>query len=185
MRLVRSVAAALVAATLAVLAGGPAWAHNSLVEAAPKKDAKLAKAPAEIRLKFIQKLDGRYMTIVVSDEAKQKVAVSAPKADGKVGSVTFSEPLPNGVYTVAYRVVSQDGHAVQGAYSFTVQAAGASTPSAVAPTTASPVAPASAAPVPVALVEDKTATWWPVATIAVAVLLVGAGAFVLVRRRRS
>src|SRR6187431_3010724 len=104
MRIIRLVAAASAATILAVLAGGPALAHNSLVEAVPTKDAVLKKAPAEVRLTFLQKLDARFTTIVVTDAAKQKVPAGAPEAEGKTGTVAFTGMLPNGDYTVAYRV---------------------------------------------------------------------------------
>ncbi|GAA2627838.1 copper resistance CopC family protein [Paractinoplanes durhamensis] len=147
----------LAAAALLVvlLPGAPAWAHTSLLSSVPARDATLAKAPASVALTFSQRLNPDFTTIVVSDAAKQRVPASKPAVEQAVGTVTFDQPLGNGVYTVAYRVVSSDGHTVQGSYPFTVAdpaltaatapaaAASAAAPSAVAP---SAVAPAAAAP---------------------------------------
>ena len=182
MRIARLAAGALAATILAVLAGGPAWAHNSLVEATPQKNAKLAKAPDEVRLKFLQKLDARYLTMAVTDAEKQEVALETPKADGKIGTVAFTEPLPNGTYTVAYRVVSVDGHPVQGTYSFTVDGPVTQAPSAApTPTQTEPAAQVAAA-VPVAVEKDGLG-WWPVAAGGAGVVLLGAIALLIFRRR--
>jgi copper resistance protein C len=181
MRIIRLVAAASAATILAVLAGGPALAHNSLVEAVPKKDAVLKKAPAEVRLTFLQKLDARFTTIVVTDAGKQKVPTGEPEAEGKTGTVTFAGELPNGDYTVAYRVVSSDGHPVQGSYKFTL-----ASPDSAAPTPAA--APVTSAPAIVAesVTEPEEATaWWPFAAAFAVVALLGVGAVIAVRRRRA
>jgi methionine-rich copper-binding protein CopC len=182
MKISRVAAASLIAAIVGVLAGGPAWAHNSLVEATPRKDAKLTEAPDEVRLTFLQKLDARYLTIVVSDAQRQKVATAAPKADGKTGIVAFTDQLPNGAYTVAYRVVSTDGHPVQGSYTFTI--AGAVTeesPAAPAPVQTSAAASAPAT-VPVAQKEESS-SWLPLGAGVVGVVLIG-GIVVFILRRR-
>ncbi|MET0492255.1 MAG: copper resistance CopC family protein [Actinoplanes sp.] len=178
MRIIRLVAAASAATILAVLAGGPALAHNSLVEAVPKKDAVLKKAPAEVRLTFLQKLDARFTTIVVTDAAKQKVPTGEPEAEGKTGTITFTGELPNGDYTVAYRVVSSDGHPVQGAYSFTL-----ADPTAVAPSPAAVPTTSTPAVVAESVTElDEGSAWWPFAAVFVVVVLLGMGAVVGLRR---
>ena len=110
-----------VAAVLAVLLpGAPAWAHAQLVASDPAKDATLATAPAAITLGFSERLNPDFTTIVLSDAAKQRVPASAPAVEGGESTITPAAPLRNGAYTVAYRVVSVDGHTVQGSYAFTV-----------------------------------------------------------------
>jgi copper resistance protein C len=130
---------ALVALAAVLLPGAPAWAHTALVSSAPAKDAALTEAPTTVRLTFSQRLNPDFTTIVVSDAAKHRIPAAPPVIDQATGTVTLSEALTNGSYTVAYRVVSSDGHTVQGSYTFTV--ADPTQPSA----TASP-APASPAP---------------------------------------
>ncbi|KAB1118326.1 copper resistance protein CopC [Micromonospora aurantiaca] len=139
----RSVTALLAAALTALLLvpATPAAAHNSLQEATPARDARLTAAPTQVTLRFLQGLNPSFTTITVSDAAQRTVPTSAPAVDGATGTVTIDEPLGNGTYTVAYRVVSRDGHPVQGSYRFTV-----ADPAAPAPS-----APASAAPTPTAL----------------------------------
>jgi len=181
MRFLRYFAAAAAASIVAVSAGGPASAHNALVEATPKRNAVLREAPAGIKLKFLQTVDDRSLSIDVVGAEKQKISTQAPKADGKLATVEFADPLPDGEYTVTYRVVSHDGHPVQGSYGFTVRGPDAiAKPSATAEPTTAP----SRDVVPVALVEDKGGPWWPIAAVAAGVVLVAAGGVIVLRRRR-
>ncbi|GAB2947824.1 hypothetical protein GCM10027280_40690 [Micromonospora polyrhachis] len=125
----------LVAVLVALVPAGPAAAHNRLRSATPERDATLTAPPTEVVLEFAEPLNPTYTTIVVTDAARQRVATSEPVVAGTRGTVTFTEPLTDGGYTVAYRVVSADGHPVQGSYPFTVGSGPASvtTPSAASP----------------------------------------------------
>jgi len=116
-----ALAASLLAAIVAVLTpGAPAWAHAQLLAADPAKDATLARAPAAVTLTFSARLNPDFATIVVSDAAGRRIPASAPAVDAAVASVTLTPPLANGLHTVAYRVVSVDGHTVQGSYTVTL-----------------------------------------------------------------
>ncbi|RAN97081.1 copper resistance CopC family protein [Micromonospora noduli] len=121
----RPTAVRLGAAVLAVLVavlipGSPAWAHNSLRTATPARDATVPSAPTEVTLEFMQRLDPAFTTIVLTDAAKRKLPTGEPVVTGAKSTVQVTDTLPNGTYTVAYRVVSVDGHPVQGSYPFTV-----------------------------------------------------------------
>ncbi|MFY1594761.1 copper resistance CopC family protein [Micromonospora sp. WMMD737] len=199
----RPTVAAFIAATLTTLAlllapASPAAAHNTLQAATPAKDARLTTAPTQITLRFMQKLEPTFTTIVLSDASQRKIPTGEPTVDGTTGTVTIDEPLVNGTYTVAYQVISPDGHPVQGSYQFTVADPTASPASATA--AASP-ASATAAPA----TESATASPTPAAasrdsgdrptTLVLALVLVGggillvaivvAGIVVLARRRPS
>jgi copper resistance protein C len=103
-----------------LLPGSPAWAHAELTASAPARDATLAAAPTSVTVTFSERLNPEFTTIVVSDSSRQRLAASAPVVDAGSGTVTLSPPPGNGTYTVAYRVVSVDGHTAQGSYAFTV-----------------------------------------------------------------
>ncbi|MEU1754054.1 copper resistance CopC family protein [Micromonospora matsumotoense] len=114
-------AAALLAAGLALLvAATPAWAHNSLSAASPAREATLSRAPTEITLEFLARLDPAFTTIVLTDGTKRRIPTGDPVVTGTKSTVQVTDTLANGTYTVAYRVVSADGHPVQGSYPFTV-----------------------------------------------------------------
>ncbi|SCE80146.1 hypothetical protein GA0070558_107118 [Micromonospora haikouensis] len=140
---VAGAAAALAALAVLVAPAAPAAAHNSLASATPAADARLATPPSEITVRFLQKLNPDLTTVVLSDAARRVVPTGVPVVAGTRATVTVAEPLPDGTYTVAYRVVSTDGHPVQGSYRFTVAdpAATAAAPVSPPPT----AAPASGA----------------------------------------
>ncbi|MCG5457600.1 copper resistance protein CopC [Micromonospora sp. PSH03] len=137
--------AAVLAALVAVLIpASPAWAHNSLKTATPARDATVPSAPTEVTLEFMQRLDPAFTTIVLTDAAKRKLPTGEPVVTGAKSTVQVTDTLPNGTYTVAYRVVSVDGHPVQGSYPFTV-ADPTSSAAPVADVSASAPAPSAAA----------------------------------------
>ncbi|WP_433729508.1 copper resistance CopC family protein [Actinoplanes sp. CA-051413] len=145
-----------------LLPGSPAWAHAELTASAPARDATLAAAPTSVTVTFSEHLNPEFTTIVVSDSARQRLAASAPVVDAGSGTVTLSPPPGNGTYTVAYRVVSVDGHTAQGSYAFTV----ADPALPPAPTTA----PAVAAP-PVDSGGTSTALLIGLGVLAVAITI--------------
>ncbi|MBO3736951.1 copper resistance CopC family protein [Actinoplanes flavus] len=180
---------ALAALLLVLVPGTPAWAHNALAEASPAKGATLKESPAEVRLRFLQKLDPDHTTITVSDAGGAKVTTSAPTVKGAIGSVTIGQPLANGVYTVAYQVVSTDGHPVKGSYEFTVDdpappaESPSPSPSAAAPAPAATTTSATSPPLLAAEESSNTTVYGLVAGIAVAVAAVAA--FLFIRRRKA
>ncbi|MEU7614323.1 copper resistance CopC family protein [Micromonospora sp. NPDC049204] len=117
---VRLGAAALAVLVALLIPASPAWAHNSLKSSTPARDTTLSRAPTEVALEFMQRLDPTFTTIVLTDAAKRKLTTGAPVVTGATSTVQITGALPNGRYTVAYRVVSADGHPVQGSYPFTV-----------------------------------------------------------------
>jgi methionine-rich copper-binding protein CopC len=188
-RTVRAVVAATVL-TLSVLFGvqAPADAHNSLIDSAPKNGAVLGTAPAEVRLKFLAKLDPVTTKVTVSDPAGNSAAVGAARFDGPTVMQTV-RPTVAGLYTIGYEVASSDGHPIRGKVTFTLTAAAVPSPTpTAAPTTApSSIAPSRAAGDDAAGTpagDAESTPWWPwlVGGLVVLVLL-GVGGAVLARRR--
>ncbi|WIM94199.1 copper resistance protein CopC [Actinoplanes oblitus] len=178
------------AATLTLLIpAAPAWAHNALVEATPAKNATLTKAPAAVKLRFLEKLpDTTKMAVTGADGSSPEQSPAA--VSGKTISVTFPEPLPNGVYTVEYQVAAEDGHVTESSYKFTVAVPGAATS---APASATPAAPSPAATTVSAAAtiaaepagEDSGGFGLGLAAGIGVLLLAGAAGFVLIRRRAT
>ncbi|MDG4766757.1 copper resistance protein CopC [Solwaraspora sp. WMMD406] len=183
--------AALLALGAVVLPATPALAHNALVGSEPGQNTRLARSPEQIELVFTERLNAEYTTIVVSDDGGVSMPVDGPVVDQQRGIVRPVDPLPDGVYTVAYRVVSADGHPVQGAFRFAVNAP-LTEPSTAA--SAEPPGDPSGEPGgrPATDAADSTADdsdggggqWWPY-VLGLLVLVAGGGvAVVLLRRRR-
>ncbi|MGC4746741.1 copper resistance CopC family protein [Micromonospora sp. DT201] len=117
---VRLGVAAFTALLALLVPAGPAWAHNTLRSSSPARDATLASAPTEVSLVFRQQLDPAFATVVLTDTAKRRIPTGDPVVVGAKSTITVTGTLPNGTYTVGYRVVSLDGHPLQGSYPFSV-----------------------------------------------------------------
>ncbi|MGI5205985.1 copper resistance CopC family protein [Spirillospora sp. CA-108201] len=109
----------------------PASAHTGLTSASPAKDSTVA-APSQIVLTYADPV--RLPRVVVTDGSRRQYqAGSARAVDNKV-TQAVNGTLPNGQYTVGWRVVASDGHPVEGSFTFTVQGStGAAQPPAPAP----------------------------------------------------
>ncbi|MFB4305254.1 copper resistance protein CopC [Actinomadura sp. GTD37] len=114
----RTAAGILAAGTVLALTAAPASAHAALTSASPEKDSTVA-APSEIVLTYSDPV--RLPRVVVTDASGAEHQAGSPRAvDNKV-TQAVGGALPNGEYTVGWRVVSSDGHPVGGTYTFTVK----------------------------------------------------------------
>ncbi|TMQ96190.1 copper resistance protein CopC [Actinomadura soli] len=100
------------------MSAAPASAHTALTAANPKKGSSIA-APSQIVLTYSETV--RLPRVVLTDASGKEHQAGTPKAvDNKV-TQPVGGALPNGKYTVGWRVVSVDGHPVSGSYKFTVE----------------------------------------------------------------
>ena len=99
-------------AAVALATAPSAHAHTGLVSSDPASGTVLSSAPAQVVLVFDEDLLEAAVTI--SDAAG--TVVSSPNSAVAVATVTVPWPdgLPDGSYAVNYRVVSEDGHPVDG-----------------------------------------------------------------------
>jgi methionine-rich copper-binding protein CopC len=103
---------------------GQAWGHAALVRSTPAQRAVLTRSPERVRLWFNEPLEARFARVSVWDGQGEQVDrqdVLVGPDDSKALSVGVPE-LPPGPYTVRYRVLSVDGHVVEGSLRFTVRA---------------------------------------------------------------
>ena len=128
-----------VIAALAIGAGmvSAASAHALLQSADPAPNSVLRTVPAAVTLTFTEAPDPKLSSIRIIDSA------GAARSTGPISAVPGNAdalsiqpgPLPDGVYTVAWRTVSaEDGHIAAGSYAFSIG------------TTAPPVGTTSTAP---------------------------------------
>lgn len=116
-------ATAMVAALGAVvLTAGPAAAHASLIRSSPVDGSALARAPRSVSLTFDENVR-MPSVIVVTDDHGASVTEGKTSVVDKVAS-TRVRIVSSGTFTVAYRVLSADGHPVTGRIVFTVGAGG-------------------------------------------------------------
>lgn len=106
--------------------GGRVLAHANLTSANPQPNAILDKAPAEIRLGFTEPLEKDFSRILLRDKDGNIIETPPSQVDANDHTQLVLVPgnLPDGLYTVSWRVLSAtDGHATQGSYAIIVGAA--------------------------------------------------------------
>jgi methionine-rich copper-binding protein CopC len=96
----------------------PASAHAVLVGTNPKDGASLATSPHTITLTFNENIGTPAFIAVQSPDGK-KVTTSKAKAVDHTISATVTDVGKRGRYAVSYRVVSADGHPVEGTFHYT------------------------------------------------------------------
>jgi copper resistance protein C len=117
MRAARAAAAGVLVVSLA----GGAAAHSLLLESFPAAGATLAAPPEQITLRFNNRIEKKLSTIRVVDERGAPRAVTVLGADGPADRLTATlSALPPGAWRIEWRVLSTDGHIVNGAFSFRV-----------------------------------------------------------------
>ena len=146
----RNIALAATAAMvflLSVLMAPTGSAHADLQVSTPEDGESLEVAPEEIRLTFSEELFEELVEISILDAAGDLYSTIGVEQTPPPGTdVIFPWPpqAPPGEYSIAYRVVSADGHPVTGTVSFSY-AATAPEPSAPEPSSSdsTPSAPSS------------------------------------------
>ncbi|TMR92283.1 copper resistance CopC family protein [Nonomuraea basaltis] len=117
---------AILAALLVLGTAGPALAHDALKSSSPAKGAEVA-ALDEVKLEFTAKV--RTPFVIVRGPGDAQHELGKPEVDGPVVTQAVKGPLPDGKYTIAYRVVSSDGHPIEGEIPFKVKGAEPPSPS--------------------------------------------------------
>lgn len=176
----------------------PAAAHDQLVESDPPADAELATSPEAITLTFSADILDLSSQVVVTDAAGGIILDTPGTVVGPVVTAVIEQPFDVGAHLVTWRVVSSDGHPIDGAFAFTVlqgptepepEPTMEPTTSTAAEPTAEPDPP-SEAPAPVAVDQatpppaDGAGETWPVVVGgSAAAAALAAVVTVLVRRR--
>ena len=111
----RFLAALLLAALVGVPALGtaPAYAHTALVFSNPGDDSNVAALPETIVLEFSETIQEPAF-VVVTDADGTKLHRGSPTVDGMTVRQPVKAATTSGKHTIAYRVVSADGHPVTG-----------------------------------------------------------------------
>ncbi|GAA1460361.1 copper resistance protein CopC [Nocardiopsis exhalans] len=122
MRSIRTAALFAPFAAALLLAPAPAFAHDVLIDSNPEDGAALDTVPEEVVLTFNNSplAGGSGSAIVVTgpDGAEnQEGELEFDGTDVSVGLSPLGEP---GEYSIAYRVVSSDGHPIQDTLTFSV-----------------------------------------------------------------
>jgi len=161
----RALAALGLLLSVLIFAAAPAGAHAILTRVTPEPDAVLKNSPEQISLSFSETISIPAQGIRLFDPSGQEVSGVNAVARNKTMSAQLPLLTTEGSYTVAWRAVSADGHAVSGAYLFHLGLA----------TLTQPVVAA----------ESSVALWPSLLRIIGTVLALGALALFLGRPRRA
>jgi copper transport protein len=128
---VRALAACCAVVCLSLVVAGPASAHAELLRTDPADGAVLATAPSGVRLTFNEPVQVvREGLRIFGPDGEERELTG--RAVDEVAVLELPERLERGTWIVAWRVVSQDGHPISGALTFSVGVPSAGT---VAPST--------------------------------------------------
>jgi methionine-rich copper-binding protein CopC len=108
---------AVIVVSVIALFAAPAAAHTELKKSTPAKDSTV-QAPSEVSLVFTERV--QLARVKVSDAAGKDFQSGTPSVTGATVRQGLSGGLASGRYEVAYRVVSADGHPVEGTVPFKV-----------------------------------------------------------------
>jgi copper transport protein len=146
--------------------------HATLVSSEPAANSHLASSPTRVRLVFSEPVEGKLGRISLHPGAGEPITLRAGADPRDVHAVLAPvDALAPGRYRVEWRVVSADGHPVDGTFVFAVgdtTLGAAAIPSATTP---------EPAPEPAAEPETEADTWGPsvVGAPLIPALLRGAG----------
>ncbi|GAA1639565.1 hypothetical protein GCM10009733_040890 [Nonomuraea maheshkhaliensis] len=141
--------AALVAfacALFLIFPASPALAHDSLKSSSPAKNAQVSSLK-EVELEFTAGV--KFPFVVLHDAAGKEIGLGEPRLDGPLVLADVPQPLLPGSYVLAWRVVSSDGHPIEGEIPFGVRGSSSTaSPSGeqTAPADGQSAAPATDAP---------------------------------------
>ena len=187
MHIRRLLAAGVISGAVLIGVATPAFAHAELIDSDPAKGASLAAAPEKITLTFDEPVTLGEKPIEVIGPGNATWTVGKPTIAGAVITVPVQASGPAGAYTIAYRVVSDDGDDVSGSVPFTMTAAVEPTQT----TTESPTSEAAPTPTPsgadsvdeASSTDDSGVPVW--VWIVAAVVVVGVGVGIALRAGRS
>lgn len=124
MRLLAGRALRLSVAFAGLLTAAGALAHAHLLQQIPAAGAQLAASPQTLTLSFSEGIEPAFSGVTVTGPQQHAVATGklTRSADNPAQvTVPVAETLPPGEYTVAWHVVSVDGHKTKGQYTFSVK----------------------------------------------------------------
>jgi methionine-rich copper-binding protein CopC len=116
------------AAAVGIATAAPASAHDHLVSSDPGDDAALHEPPAAIKLVYSADVLATGARVAVTGPDGD-VETGEPQVAGETVVATLPDGLAGGEYTVTWRVVSSDGHPIEGSFGFDVAEQAAPSPS--------------------------------------------------------
>ena len=180
------VIAAIALVVAGILPAQSAFAHAELESSNPEANSVIGAAPEVISLTFGEKLmimegEAEANQVQVTDSSNARVDNGDFQVTGEVLTVSLKPDLADDSYLVTYRVVSEDGHPIEGILEFEVSAmarSGEATPMVISE---QPVA----TPIEDSGVDDSANAATIGISVAVGAAVVAAAMFFVFRRFRA
>jgi copper transport protein len=115
--------ALLLVALAAVALPGSAWAHAALLKTVPSASVTVNTPPKHVALTYSEAVAPRFAIVSVTDAAGTQETVGRPARSASSPDeldVPLAPHLHQGWYLVFWRVISEDGHPVRGAFTFAI-----------------------------------------------------------------
>ncbi|TKI89481.1 copper resistance protein, partial [Bacillus wiedmannii] len=104
-----------------------AFAHAYIVKSNPAENETLKKAPSVVKIEFDEDIQvSHFNTLFVRDTSGTRVDLKdahIDKENKKILEVGLKENLKNGLYSIQWKVISADGHPIQGVIPFRIGSA--------------------------------------------------------------
>ncbi|HDR7793861.1 TPA: copper resistance protein CopC [Bacillus luti] len=114
----------LIACVFIVLIPKSASAHAYVVKSNPTENEKLKKAPSVVKIEFDEDIQvSHFNTLFVRDTSGKRVDLKDAhinKRNKKLLEAGLQENLKNGLYSIQWKVISADGHPIQGVIPFQI-----------------------------------------------------------------
>ncbi|MCT1434325.1 copper resistance CopC family protein [Dietzia maris] len=180
--LARGLTCAGLALSAAVVAASPAAAHAALAGSTPADGSTIEVAPEQVTLTFNEDIQQDFHALTVLGPDGTQWAEGEPRAQGRELSIDLDGLGEAGQYTIGFRVVSADGHPIQGSFPFGF-APITSTPASGQTGAEAVNSPTSETTETAAASSDKNSGFliWTLAAIAI-VVLAGGGLYSVVSR---
>mgnify|MGYP002634967978 CR=1 FL=1 len=118
----RKLTMAALAGLCLILSSPTSFAHGQIVTTYPLMDSVSSPTPSQVWIEFdgeLQLIEGEVVnTLKVIDSTGLVVSSEEAVIEGAKISTQVSDQSVGGVFTVQYRIVSEDGHPVEGSYTF-------------------------------------------------------------------
>ncbi|ONN67939.1 hypothetical protein BTM36_03670 [Herbaspirillum sp. VT-16-41] len=96
-----------------------ASAHDTLISSSPATGESLEQAPKTLELTYSDEVLNLSPVVRLSNSAGEEIFTQTPAVSGNTASIDLPA-LPADSYRVQWRVVSSDGHPIEGTVDFTV-----------------------------------------------------------------
>ena len=122
MSFLRAARVLFAASAVALALPAAAWAHAALLRTSPEPSGIISNAPPRVLLSYSEAVEPRFAVVSVTDAAGHRVTAGPPTRSASDPKTLFAplRRIGQGWYLVWWRVISEDGHPVRGAFTFAI-----------------------------------------------------------------